>query len=221
MIASANSCENRPTPGARKPRLSRLAAAALLLTAVSATHSLAQNYPSRPIRVVVSASVSTPPDIISRIIINEVTVQKGWNFVIENKVGAAQTVAGMDVKRAPADGYSIWLMGMVAATAPALMPQVNLSIARDFLPVIQLARSNNVPRGASRHSRKDARRTGRRDQEPARQDELRIRAASAHRRISSARYSAPRKASMSRMFPICSFLRPSRICLPTGRSLDS
>jgi tripartite-type tricarboxylate transporter receptor subunit TctC len=128
-------------------RLAGLRLSAALLAGLSfgsSVYAQSEKYPARPIRVVVPASVSTPPDIISRIILNEITTRKGWTFVVENKAGAAQTIGGMDVKNSPPDGYSIWFMGMVGTTAPTLVPKVNLVIARDFTPVVALARSNNV-----------------------------------------------------------------------------
>lgn len=125
-------------------RLCGVVALAALCLGLHGAPAGAQNWPNRPIRIVVSAGPSTPPDIISRIVTNEMQSAKGWNFIIENKYGAAQTVAGLDVRRAPADGYSVWLMGMVATTAPALMPQVKLDIAADFVPVVELAKSYNV-----------------------------------------------------------------------------
>jgi tripartite-type tricarboxylate transporter receptor subunit TctC len=104
----------------------------------------AQQWPSKPIRVVVAGNAGTPPDTISRIVLNEVAATTGWTFVIENKTGAVQTIAGQEVKRAPADGHSIWLMGLIGTVAPTLAPQSKLDIVIDFVPVTQLSRSYNV-----------------------------------------------------------------------------
>ena len=70
----------------------------------------AQSFPSNPIRIVVPTAPSTPPDIISRVIANELSDSEGWRVIVENKAGAVQTIAGSDVLKQPADGYSIFAM---------------------------------------------------------------------------------------------------------------
>jgi tripartite-type tricarboxylate transporter receptor subunit TctC len=62
------------------------AAAACLLLQPPSAH--AQSYPSRPIRIIVPASVSTPPDIVTRIAVNAINASEGWNMVVENRPGA-------------------------------------------------------------------------------------------------------------------------------------
>jgi tripartite-type tricarboxylate transporter receptor subunit TctC len=118
----------------------------LLIAAALATGSplLAQPYPAGTIRVVAAAASGTPPDIISRLIANEITQAQGWRFVIENKVGAMQTLAQTEVLRQPADGYTVLSVSLPGMTAPALLPQINVNLERDFAPVAKLSTSYNV-----------------------------------------------------------------------------
>jgi tripartite-type tricarboxylate transporter receptor subunit TctC len=123
-----------------------MGARVLLIAAALAPGSplLAQTYPSGTIRIVAAAASGTPPDIISRLIANEITRNEGWRFVIENKVGAMQTLAGTEVLRQPADGYTVVSVSLPGMTAPALLPQVNVRLERDFAPVAKLSTSYNV-----------------------------------------------------------------------------
>src|SRR5271154_181720 len=70
-----------------------------------------QSYPSRPLRIIVPASVSTPPDIVSRIIANALSETEGWSVVVENKPGAVQTLGAIEVLKQPADGYTMLAVG--------------------------------------------------------------------------------------------------------------
>ncbi len=101
-------------------------------------------WPARAIRIVVPTTPSAPPDLITRIVAAQVQKTEGWTVVVENKPGAIQTVAGMDVMRAPADGYSVWSMGMVSTVAPSLIANIRLDVAKDFSHLTQATRSYNV-----------------------------------------------------------------------------
>ena len=118
-----------------------LAAIGLIATAPSA---MAQNWPDRPIRIVVPSAPSTPPDLVSRIIAAELQKNEGWTVVIENKPGGVQTIAARDVATAPADGYSVFAPSMVIAAAGALMPASQIDMQRDFAPIIKASISYNV-----------------------------------------------------------------------------
>jgi len=103
-----------------------------------------QPYPSRPIRIVVPTAPSTPPDIIGRIVANDLTENEGWTVVVENRPGAVMTIAGSDVLRQPADGYSIYAMSLPVSAASAFLPNMPFNLETDFKPVIKLSKSYNV-----------------------------------------------------------------------------
>lgn len=106
--------------------------------------AVAQPFPSNVIRIVVAAGPGTPPDIISRIIATELQQSEGWRVVVENKVGAMQTIAGAEVLKQPADGHTIVSVSLPGMTAPALLPNMNIQLERDFTPVVKLSTSYNV-----------------------------------------------------------------------------
>ena len=117
---------------------------AMLAACVVATAAIAQSFPSRNIRILVPGGPGTPPDIVTRVVANAVTESEGWTFVIENKPGAIQTLAGAEVLRSPADGYTIFAQAMPIASAPTMLANMSFNLITDFAPVIRLSASYNV-----------------------------------------------------------------------------
>jgi tripartite-type tricarboxylate transporter receptor subunit TctC len=116
---------------------------ALSLGAV-AEPAAAQSYPSGMIRIVVSGGAGAPPDIITRIVANELAQSEGWRIVVENKPGAINAIAGGEVLKQPADGYSILTFTMGGSAAPALLSNLPFRPDTDFAPVIKVMTANNV-----------------------------------------------------------------------------
>ena len=117
-------------------------AAALGVAAQEAAR--AQVFPSKAINFVVPASVSTPPDILTRIVANGVAQNEGWNTVIENKPGAVMTLGIGEVLKQAADGHTL-LTAMTGVTAiRALVPSVSFNIETDFAPVVRVGTAYNV-----------------------------------------------------------------------------
>ncbi|MFL5043656.1 MAG: Bug family tripartite tricarboxylate transporter substrate binding protein [Xanthobacteraceae bacterium] len=132
-------------PHQRSGRLPRielvLFALSLFATALPAD---AQDYPSNMIRIVGATAAGNPPDIVSRIIANELSDSKGWRVIVENKPGAIQTIGAAEVLKHPADGYSILSIALPASAAPALLPNLGFRFDTDFAPVIKLATVHHV-----------------------------------------------------------------------------
>src|SRR5438309_1173117 len=125
----------------RLPRRTLLAGLAALLLPGSAR---AQSYPSNVIRIVVPAGAGTPPDIISRMIANELGAVEGWRLVVEDRPGALQTIAMNDVGNHPADGYSLLTMSLPITVTPTLFPKGETRPDVDFDPVIKISKSYTV-----------------------------------------------------------------------------
>jgi tripartite-type tricarboxylate transporter receptor subunit TctC len=104
----------------------------------------ADTFPSRPIRLMVPSAAGTPPDIISRIVANQIERTEGWRIIVENKPGAMQTLGAADVLKQPTDGYAVLTIALSATVAPALMPNVGFRLDEDFAPVAQLASAHHV-----------------------------------------------------------------------------
>jgi tripartite-type tricarboxylate transporter receptor subunit TctC len=106
--------------------------------------AIAQSYPSGMIRIVVGGGAGSPPDIITRIIANELGNSEGWRIVVENKPGPAGVLAASEVLKQPADGYSVLAFTLGASAAPALLPNVAFRHATDFAPVIKIMTAHHV-----------------------------------------------------------------------------
>ena len=104
----------------------------------------AQSYPSNTIRIVLGGGAGTPPDIITRIVANELGQSEGWRIVVENKPGAIGTLAAGEVLKQPADGYSILAFTMGTSAAPASLPNIGFRHDSDFAPVIKAMSAHHV-----------------------------------------------------------------------------
>src|SRR5215213_3671967 len=97
------------------PSMLRLPALFLMLASGCA---LAQNFPSKPIRILVGFSPGGAPDIIARMLAVKLQEPLGQPIVIENKPGASGNIAADTTAKSPADGYTV-LMGNVSLTISA------------------------------------------------------------------------------------------------------
>jgi putative tricarboxylic transport membrane protein len=115
-----------------KPFITVLTAA----LAVAATSATAQNYPTRPVTVIVPFAAGGPTDIIARIVGEHFSRTLGQQFIVENVAGAGGTTGITRGAQAKADGYTIMMghMGTHGA-APALYPNLKYDPTKDFAPI--------------------------------------------------------------------------------------
>ena len=115
--------------------------AALLLGAPA----IAQNYPNKPIRLVVGYSAGGGNDLIARIVAARLQEKLGQPIVVDNKPGAQSIVAAEIVAKAPADGYTLLVAPSGPMTInPAVYAKLPYDPAKDFAPVIHVATVPNV-----------------------------------------------------------------------------
>jgi tripartite-type tricarboxylate transporter receptor subunit TctC len=100
----------------------------------------AQAYPSRPVRIIVPVGAAGVTDIIARLIGQWLSERLGQPFVIENRPGAGNTIGTEAVVRAPADGYTLLLVGAPNAINASLYDKVSFDFIRDIAPVAAIAR---------------------------------------------------------------------------------
>jgi tripartite-type tricarboxylate transporter receptor subunit TctC len=99
----------------------------------------AQEYPNKPVRVIVPFAVGGGADIVARLVFQKLSTRLGQSFVVDNR-GGAGGIAGTDaVAKASPDGYTL-LLGQTGPNAinPSLFSQVPYDPERDFAPIIQL-----------------------------------------------------------------------------------
>src|SRR5215210_7815534 len=113
-------------------------AAALALAcglATSATPARADDYPNRPVRLLVGFIPGSSADITARVLGNRMGQILGQQFVIENKPGAGSSLAAEQAARSPKDGYTLFLGSSANITNQAILPSVAFDMTKDFAPV--------------------------------------------------------------------------------------
>ena len=123
------------------PPVRRRATLAGLLLAATAGPVRAQEYPSRPIRIVVGFSAGGSADIIARDIGQQISTAWGQPVVVDNRSGANGTIATTGLLTAPADGYTLLMAVSSHVTNPYMYSQVRYDPARDFSPISLVASS--------------------------------------------------------------------------------
>ena len=112
------------------------------LLAGAASSALAQDYPTKPIRI-----VATEPgggsDFVARVIAQGLTTALNQQVIVENRGGASGIIAAQLVARAPADGYTFYCPGNSFWTIP-LLQKAPYDVLRDFTPITLADRSPNV-----------------------------------------------------------------------------
>jgi tripartite-type tricarboxylate transporter receptor subunit TctC len=107
--------------------------------------SFSQNWPNKPVKVVVTLSAGSTSDILARIICEQLTRNLGQSFVVENRPGAGGNIAGEYVMHQPADGYTVMLSSISShGINPALYAKMPYDAINDFTPIIAIASSPNV-----------------------------------------------------------------------------
>jgi tripartite-type tricarboxylate transporter receptor subunit TctC len=112
----------------------------IVALAVLATTAGAQDYPSKPIRVLVPFAPGGVVDTSTRILTQKMTERLKWSFVIENRPGGNGFIATTAVAKSPNDGYTL-LMAHTGefAVNPALFANVPYELERDFIPVTMVS----------------------------------------------------------------------------------
>jgi tripartite-type tricarboxylate transporter receptor subunit TctC len=113
-----------------------------LLVALSGAQ--AQDFPSRPIRLVVPYGAGGSSDGPMRVIAQEVSRQIGHQIVVENKPGQGAMLGSADVVKAPADGYTLLLASNPNAISASLYGKLTFNPIDDFAPITLLGREQAV-----------------------------------------------------------------------------
>ncbi len=111
--------------------------AALFLAAI-ALQAAAQDYPNRPIRIVVPFGPGGFTDVVARIIQKELGAAIGQPIVIENKPGAGSTIGTAEIAHAKPDGYNLVMISTTHVITPHLYKGMPYDPIKDFTPVMKL-----------------------------------------------------------------------------------
>jgi tripartite-type tricarboxylate transporter receptor subunit TctC len=128
----------------RQIRAILIGAAALFALAVP-QFAGAQDFPTRPIRIVVAFPPGGPTDFVGRLLADKMTGLLGQRVYIDNKPGANGTLGGGDIAKSDPDGYSLFLTTSGAVTvSPHIMPKMPFDTFRDFAPVALVTKVTEV-----------------------------------------------------------------------------
>jgi tripartite-type tricarboxylate transporter receptor subunit TctC len=139
----------RPTTGpgcapsaASKPTLT-LAAILLASQAFFGT-CLAQNYPTRTIRIIVPFGAGGPADVAARLLGNALQESLKQAFVIENRPGAGAVIGTQEAAKSTPDGYTLLMMSNTQTANESLVPQRKYELMRDLVPIAPINVSDLV-----------------------------------------------------------------------------
>lgn len=112
----------------------RSALAGVLLLAVSANAQ--DDWPSKPLKIVIPTAVGGPNDIVARILAEALRAEIKQPVLIDNRLGASGTIGANFVAKSPPDGYTLfWGSGSTHVIAPAMMKGVPYDPVKDFVPI--------------------------------------------------------------------------------------
>lgn len=118
--------------------------ACLAATLCGMTLAQAQNYPDRPVRIVVPYATGGGADVFARVIAKG--LEKSWSagVVVDNKVGASGNIGTLEVVRSSPDGHTLMLQNVSMATNYAIQGKLPYSPAQDLTPLLLLGSTPHI-----------------------------------------------------------------------------
>jgi len=118
---------------------------ALLPTLAGSAGAFAADYPVRPVRMILPTAAGSSPDILMRVLGDELSRQMGQQIVVDNRPGAAGQIALGLIKDATADGYTIGYGNIgTLAVNPSLFDKIAYDALRDFALISQAVQVHNI-----------------------------------------------------------------------------
>ncbi|MBM3530613.1 MAG: tripartite tricarboxylate transporter substrate binding protein [Alphaproteobacteria bacterium] len=107
--------------------------------AAGAVQTSAQDYPARPVRIVVGFPAGAAGDLVSRVMAAHLSHIMGQQFLVENRPGASSNIATEQAARAEKDGYTLFLGTVANVVNAAVSSKLSFDFARDFAPIALIA----------------------------------------------------------------------------------
>jgi tripartite-type tricarboxylate transporter receptor subunit TctC len=104
----------------------------------------ADDYPNRPIKIIVPFGAGGPADVAARLLGNVLQESFGQPFVVENRSGAGGVIGTLEVAKSPPDGYTLLLMSNTQTANESLVPQRKYELMRDLAPIAPINSSDLV-----------------------------------------------------------------------------
>jgi tripartite-type tricarboxylate transporter receptor subunit TctC len=128
------------------PRFALAIMAALALTANFSAASQAQDYPTRPVRIIVPFGAGGPADVAARLLGNILQEKFSQPFVVENRTGAGGAIGTLEAAKSQPDGYTLLMMSNTQTANESLMSQAQrkYELMRDLTPIVPVNSSDLV-----------------------------------------------------------------------------
>ena len=126
------------------PRFALALAAGFVATLMLATAGSAQDYPARPVRIIVPFGAGGPADVTARLLGNAMQQRFGQPFVVENHTGAGGVIGTLEVVKSPPDGYTLLMMSNTQTANESLVPSRKYELMRDLAPIAPINYSDLV-----------------------------------------------------------------------------
>lgn len=121
-----------------------IAAVMAALTGLGATAAAAQDYPNRPVRMIVPFAAGGPTDVIARIVAMKLTEGLGQQVVVDNRAGAGGNIGMGLAAAASPDGHTVIVVSSSFVVNPGLYSSIPYDPYKSFIPVSNMAASPNV-----------------------------------------------------------------------------
>jgi tripartite-type tricarboxylate transporter receptor subunit TctC len=113
--------------------------AALLLASLAAPAAMGENYPTRPVHIIIPLSPGGTTDVPGRLVAQKLSGTLGQQFFVENRAGAGGTIGSDFVAKSKPDGYTLLLTATPFVITPHVYKNMPYNALTDFAPVIRIA----------------------------------------------------------------------------------
>jgi tripartite-type tricarboxylate transporter receptor subunit TctC len=121
-----------------------LTALSVILFSLYLSEAPAQQYPSKPVRVIVPFGAGGPADIYARYLAQRLQEPMGQSFVVDDRPGAGSIIGTDLVAKSPPDGYTLLLMSNTHTVNESLVPKKPFALMKDFVPIAPINYSDLV-----------------------------------------------------------------------------
>jgi tripartite-type tricarboxylate transporter receptor subunit TctC len=135
---------NLHRPPGRSGLTARLLAAGVTAMLVAALPAQAQEYPNKPVRIIVPFAAGGSADVFGRVVAQRLQEALGQNFIIDNRPGAGSVIGTDAAAKSAPDGYTLLLMSNAHTVNESLIPNKPFQLMRDFVPIAPISSSDLV-----------------------------------------------------------------------------